>query len=326
MIHLVHVITHRISHHISPSITISHHICATSNSVGEVEECYKNIAGDREMILQLRKKAAESERRASKAISAAERWRLPQVLLKSMRNQFLSVREEETLKPVLDREAAKFKTQNQNMRKSLEEPLSPLLSPKASLGSPRWTLAAGMSTFKRSLSRMTSGSKLKADMGEGEIERSNRVKPQRALQSPNTLYTLYRVRSPTHVDIADMGTEQKEEKQGPFADMSDKRCLSMPFIDTEHESMDKFPTKSPKRSNFEMFGLSPKSSPIHPRFTNRQLSATVNASAEKGAHRHNGEKKRKTVLSRPRTADSHRRREEKGVGHAVTRIFAMMKV
>jgi hypothetical protein len=248
----------------SPYLTIStHHFHSPSQHLTISPSHHLTIspfqhtlysAGDHARILELRKFAHFSERRADKALTRAERWRLPLILLKRMRYKFLSIREEETLEPVLDRAEAKFKNQDilVAVKKALE---TPLLFP-TSLKSPGWSpskvgglVAAGINTVKRSLGRMSSNSKLKAESvsasvseGEGVIESaklgqevtevtegSNKVKPQLALRSSSK----YRVRSPTHADMdmadmdmdMDMGTEQKEE-EGPF-DIADTAGLTL---------------------------------------------------------------------------------------------------
>jgi hypothetical protein len=57
-----------------------HYLCHYSQ--GEVEACFKGIAADQRMILQLRERGEAAEGRANNVLTAMERWRLPMLYMK----------------------------------------------------------------------------------------------------------------------------------------------------------------------------------------------------------------------------------------------------
>ncbi|KAJ1432685.1 hypothetical protein B484DRAFT_24768 [Ochromonadaceae sp. CCMP2298] len=156
-------------------------------SAGEISECYENLAADQQMILELRKKAAAAERRADKLLTAMERWRLPVLYMKLLRNQFLS-----------NRDAAIWEKVSKNfdnrdimaaIKNALEEPLVPAPRPlvqkcapvvaKVDTNNPKppsvgsdppsvWSansIVAGLGTVARSYKRSF---KTVADLNEGD--------------------------------------------------------------------------------------------------------------------------------------------------------------
>ncbi|KAJ1402315.1 hypothetical protein B484DRAFT_483758 [Ochromonadaceae sp. CCMP2298] len=98
---------------------------------GEVEACFKGIAADQKMILELRKRGEVAEGRANKVLTAMERWRLPMLYMKMLRGRFLGNKDA----AVWSKVCKNFKDQDVMVavKKALEEPLPPSPRPPSPL-------------------------------------------------------------------------------------------------------------------------------------------------------------------------------------------------